>query len=58
MTVILVLVTFAAPVPDLSTLALFVAPFWVVYELCIWIVWFLERHRARVEYAQANNGTA
>jgi len=58
MTAILILVTFAAPVPNLSTLALLVAPFWVVYELCIWIVWFLERHQTGVDYSQAKNGTA
>jgi sec-independent protein translocase protein TatC len=58
LTAILVLVAFAAPAPTISTLALVVAPFWIVYELCIWIVWLLERLRARVDYAQDNNGTA
>ena len=58
MTAILLLMAFAAPAPDLSTLTLVVTPFWIVYELCVWIVWFLERQRARVDYAQAKNGTA
>lgn len=48
-TVILILVALIAPSPDPFTFIVMGAPVIGIYELCIWIVWFMERRRKEVE---------
>jgi sec-independent protein translocase protein TatC len=45
----LVLAGFISPTPDLFMLFIFALPIMVLFELCIWIVWFLEKRRAKQE---------
>ncbi len=42
---ILVLVAIVNPAPDPVTFILVTLPVWGIYELCIWIVWLVERRR-------------
>jgi sec-independent protein translocase protein TatC len=49
----LVLAGIISPTPDLFMLFIFAGPIMVLFELCIWIVWFLEKRRAKHEEAEA-----
>ena len=49
----LVLAGIISPTPDLFMLFIFALPIMVLFELCIWIVWFLEKRRAKHEEAAA-----
>jgi sec-independent protein translocase protein TatC len=44
---ILILVAIVNPAPDPVTFLLVTLPVWAIYELCIWIVWFVERARSK-----------
>ncbi len=48
----LVLAGIISPTPDLFMLFIFALPIMALFELCIWIVWFLERRRAKEEKAE------
>ena len=52
MTGILVLCAVVSPSPDLATLFMLAAPIAALYELCIWIVWYLDKRREREERAR------
>ena len=45
----LVLAGVISPTPDLFMLFIFALPIMVLFEACIWIVWFLEKRRAKHE---------
>ena len=47
----LVLAGIISPTPDLFMLFVFALPIMVLFEACIWIVWLLEKRRARHEAA-------
>ena len=47
----LVLAGIISPTPDLFMLFIFALPIMALFELCIWIVWFLEKRRAKHEEA-------
>ena len=49
----LVLAGIISPTPDLFMLFIFALPIMVLFEVCIWIVWFLEKRRAKHEQAEA-----
>jgi sec-independent protein translocase protein TatC len=49
----LVLAGFISPTPDLFMLFIFALPIMILFEACIWIVWFLEKRRAKHEEAAA-----
>jgi sec-independent protein translocase protein TatC len=49
----LVLAGIISPTPDLFMLFIFALPIMVLFEVCIWIVWFLEKRRAKHEEAAA-----
>ena len=49
----LVLAGIISPTPDLFMLFIFALPIMVLLEVCIWIVWFLEKRRAKHEEAEA-----
>jgi sec-independent protein translocase protein TatC len=44
---IFVLAMVIAPTPDPGTMLVLAAPILVLYEACIWIVWFIDRNRAK-----------
>jgi sec-independent protein translocase protein TatC len=44
MILILALASFIAPTPDPVTMAIVAGPMLVLYEACIWIAWWMERH--------------
>jgi sec-independent protein translocase protein TatC len=46
-TIILVLTIIIAPTPDPMTFITLASPVVLLYELCIWIVWALDRRRAK-----------
>ncbi len=46
-TAILILVAVIAPSPDPFTFLMMAIPVIAIYELCIWIVWLMERRRAK-----------
>ena len=48
-TCILILAAIIAPSPDPVTFICFGVPIIVLYEACIWIVWFIDRRKQRVE---------
>ena len=48
-TAILVVVALIAPTPDPFTFIGLSLPVVAIYEICIWIVWFMDRKRAREE---------
>jgi len=48
-TIILIVVAILAPTPDPITFVTLSIPVLAIYELCIWIVWFMERRRAKRE---------
>ena len=45
----LVLAGIISPTPDLFMLFIFALPIMALFEMCIWIVWFLEKRRAKQE---------
>ena len=49
----LVLAGIISPTPDLFMLFIFALPIMALFELCIWIVFFLEKRRAKHEEAEA-----
>ena len=48
----LVLAGIISPTPDLFMLLIFALPIMILFEACIWIVWFLEKRRAKHEEAE------
>ncbi len=46
-TIILIVVAILAPTPDPITFLTLSVPVLAIYELCIWIVWLMERRRAK-----------
>ena len=46
---ILILVALVAPTPDPFTFIGLAVPVVAIYEVCIWIVWFMDRRRVRAE---------
>lgn len=48
---ILVLVAIVAPSPDPFTFLALSAPVIVIYEICIWIVWLIERRKKKTDAA-------
>lgn len=49
----LILAGLISPTPDLFMLFLFAAPMMLLFELCIWLVYFLEKRRNRREALEA-----
>jgi sec-independent protein translocase protein TatC len=45
----LVLAAIISPTPDLFMLFLFALPIMLLFEICIWLVWLLEKRRAKHE---------
>jgi sec-independent protein translocase protein TatC len=52
---ILVLVAVISPTPDPFTFVGLAVPVVAIYELCIWIVWFMDRRRVRAEAGEIRN---
>jgi len=52
----LVLAGIISPTPDLLMLLIFALPIMLLFEACIWIVWFMEKRRAKREAAEAVHG--
>ena len=50
--VILIIVALIAPTPDPFTFITLSAPALAVYELCIWLVWLMERRRKKAEESE------
>jgi sec-independent protein translocase protein TatC len=48
-TAILVLCAVVSPSPDLATLFMLAAPIAALYEICIWIVYFLDKRREKAD---------
>jgi sec-independent protein translocase protein TatC len=48
-TLILILVAVISPTPDPMTFMIMAGPVLAIYELCIWLVWFMERKRSTAE---------
>ncbi len=53
--IVLFLTAFIAPTPDPITFLCLSFPVILLYELCIWLVWLLERRRARREVLQEDH---
>ena len=51
-TAILILVAVISPTPDPLTFIALAAPVVAIYEICIWLVWFMDRRRAREEASE------
>jgi sec-independent protein translocase protein TatC len=47
--IILILAAVVAPTPDPITFITLGAPIIVLYEICIWVVWLIDRRRAKAE---------
>jgi sec-independent protein translocase protein TatC len=47
--VILVVAAIITPTPDAFVLSLLAGPLIILYEICIWLAWFLERRRPKEE---------
>ncbi|MEO6741034.1 MAG: twin-arginine translocase subunit TatC [Chthoniobacteraceae bacterium] len=47
----LIIAAIISPTPDIFMLFIFALPIMALFELCIWIVWFLEKRRAKHEKA-------
>jgi len=54
-TAILVLVALIAPTPDPFTFIGLSLPVIAIYEICIWIVWLMDRRRIREEAGEIRN---
>ena len=50
--IILALAAFIAPTPDPVTFLMLGGPIILLYECCIWIVWLIDRRRAKEEAAE------
>ncbi|HEX8296746.1 MAG TPA: twin-arginine translocase subunit TatC [Chthoniobacteraceae bacterium] len=50
--IIMMLAAFVAPTPDPLTFLSMAAPVIILYEICIWLIWLLERRRSRIAAAQ------
>jgi sec-independent protein translocase protein TatC len=48
---ILILSAIISPTPDIATLFILAAPIMALYEICIWVVWYLDKRRAKAERA-------
>ena len=48
-TIILILAAVVAPTPDPVTFITLGVPIIVLYEICIWVVWLIDRRRAKAE---------
>lgn len=55
LTGILVLCAIVSPSPDLATLFMLAFPVMFLYEMCIWIVWYLDKRRAKREAEEGGN---
>ena len=51
-TVIMLLVAFIAPTPDPMTFLILAVPVIAIYELCIWIVYFMDLKKMREESSE------
>jgi sec-independent protein translocase protein TatC len=51
-TVIMLLVAFIAPTPDPMTFLILAVPVIAIYELCIWIVYFMDLKKMRAESSE------
>ena len=47
----LIIAAIISPTPDIFMLFIFALPIMALFEVCIWIVWFLEKRRAKHEKA-------
>ena len=47
MAIILIFAAFVAPSGDPITLGIFAGPMYLLYELCIWIAYYMERAEKR-----------
>lgn len=47
MALILIMAAVISPTPDIATLFILSAPIMALYEICIWVVWYLDRKRER-----------
>jgi sec-independent protein translocase protein TatC len=45
----MVLVAVISPTPDPLTFVALATPVVAIYEICIWLVWFMDRRRAQEE---------
>lgn len=50
--VILVVAAILTPTPDMVTLSLLAGPLIILYEICIWIAWGIERSREKARLAE------
>jgi sec-independent protein translocase protein TatC len=48
-TIILILAAIIAPTPDPMTFIALAVPIVILYEGCIWVVWFIDRRRAKAQ---------
>lgn len=55
-TLILILVAIISPTPDPMTFIIMSIPVLAIYEICIWLVWALERRRRTEELASQEYG--
>jgi sec-independent protein translocase protein TatC len=46
---VLILCAVISPTPDVGTLFVLATPIMALYELCIWVVWYLDKRRAKKE---------
>jgi sec-independent protein translocase protein TatC len=53
-TLIMILVAVVSPTPDPFTFLALSLPGVAIYEICIWLVWLIERRKRRVEVADAD----
>jgi sec-independent protein translocase protein TatC len=56
LTGVLVLCAIISPTPDLATLFILAAPIMLLYEACIWIVYYLDKRRAKREAEEEAKG--
>lgn len=54
-TLILILSAIISPTTDLMLMFILAAPIALLYELCIWLIWFLEKRKLRQEKIAAAN---
>ena len=47
-----VLAAVITPTPDIFTMSLLAGPMVLLYEICIWLAWFMERKEAKKEAAE------
>lgn len=55
MTAILVLAAIISPTPDLFTLFILSAPIMALYEICIWVVYFLDKRREKQDRERSDD---